>query len=212
MSNHNTPKLDAFRSIVQQAENLHADLITIDAAIRLRDAIKQRMSDSDDETEARELLCELAIAEESVTVKQIRQPRLQAELADLLTTTEKACNAALSEASRIILNTPQEAVTDFREILQDALYAGELGNRRSAADTILRAVGPFIMADRLNSSLSSARRSIAPSTERIEKRLKGVRSALANLEKVHAEQANIAAESARLTAACTAFRKAFAKG
>lgn len=212
MSNHNTPRLDSFRALVQQANSLHADLITIDAAIRVRDGIKQRMSDCDDETEARELLGELAIAEESVTVKHVRQPRLQAQLAELLTTGEKACNAALSEASRIIQSTPQEAVTSFREVLQDALYRGELANRRSAAENLLRAVGPFIMADHLNSNLSSARRSIAPATEPLGERLEGLRSALTNLEKAHAEQANIAAEAARLTAACTAFRKAYSKG
>jgi hypothetical protein len=84
MSNHTTPKIAAFRSIVQQAGTLHAELSTLDTAIRDLDAIKARMGDCRDEAEARKSLGELTRAEEAVAVKRIREPRLRADISGLL--------------------------------------------------------------------------------------------------------------------------------
>ena len=52
MDDHITPKLDAFRSLVHKAGALHAELATLDAAIRELDAIKARIADCRDEAEA----------------------------------------------------------------------------------------------------------------------------------------------------------------
>jgi hypothetical protein len=85
MSNQSTPKTATFRSLVQKTGTLHAEISTLDAAIRDRDAIKARMADCGDEAEARKHLADLMRAEETVIIKQVRKPHLQADLVDLLT-------------------------------------------------------------------------------------------------------------------------------
>lgn len=169
------------------------------------------MGDCHDEAEACKLLKELTRAEEVVTIKRIREPRLQADLAELLTDTEKACNAAHSEATRGLGETPQEAVSSFWEVMHDARYPDELAKRRQATEGLLLAIKLRTMADRQQTNLSSARRAVAMTSEPLATRQEGLKSALALLDRAHTAHAEIADETKRLTAACAAFRKVYTK-
>jgi hypothetical protein len=211
MSNITTPKLDSFRDLLSQAESRHADLSTLGAATRQRDAIKARMSECLDEAEARELIGDLAQAEEIVTIKKIRQPRLQSELSDLLTEAEKACNAAGSEASTLLGQTSQEAASSFQELLRDIQCGVELSRRPQLNDHATCSLRPVAMAERQRTNLSAARRAVALTTEPPATRLEGLRSSLSYLDRAYAAQVEIAADATRLTAACVAFRKAYTK-
>lgn len=117
MTRQLTPKTAAFRSLVQKACTLNAEIATLDAAIRALDAIKARMGDCRDEADARKLLSELTRAEETVTIKRIREPRLKAGLTELLTTAEDAFHPAHAEAGAIAAQTPKQAVSSFRDLL-----------------------------------------------------------------------------------------------
>ena len=211
MSDHSTPKLDAFRSLVQQAQALHAELSTHDVAIRDRDAIKVRMGDCSDEGEARKLLGELTKAEEVVTIKGIRAPRLKADLSTLLTEAEKVCNAAHSEVSQALAGLPREAAEHFHQLLREVQCETERDKRRQVTEQAILGVGPLAMAERQQTNLSAARRSVELTSEPPEKRLEGLQSALTHLDRAHAAQADITAEAKRLAAACDAFLKVFSK-
>ena len=110
MNHQPTPQLNAFRSIVQQAGTLHAELSTLDTAIRDLDSIKTRMGDSRDESEVRKLLSELTRAEETVTVKRFREPRLRADLADTVTQAEHAFQTAFTEVESILTALAESSV------------------------------------------------------------------------------------------------------
>ena len=90
-------------------------------AIGKLDAIKARMGDCRDESEARKFLAELTRAEEAVTIKRIREPRLLADLTALRTTAEDAFYTAFGSreapgpntaASRAELPGPAERRPD----------------------------------------------------------------------------------------------------
>ncbi len=211
MSNQPTPKLDSFRTLVQQAQAIHAELSTLDAATRDRDAIKARMGDCRDDDEARKLLGELAKAEEVVTIKSIRAPRLQADLLALLTEAEKACNAAHSEASRALAGLPRDAAEHFHRLLREVQSETERDRRRQATEQVILGVSPLAMSDRQRTNLSAARRSVELTSELPVKRLEGLQSALTHLDRAHAAQADITDEATRLVAACDAFLKVFTK-
>lgn len=52
MTQQSTPKTAAFRSLLQKATTLHAEILTLDAAIRTRDEIKAHMGECGDEAES----------------------------------------------------------------------------------------------------------------------------------------------------------------
>ncbi len=211
MKDQSTPKLDAFRSLLGQAESLHAELSTLDTATRDRDAIKTRMGDCRDEDEARTLLGELARAEEVVTIKSIRAPRLRADLVALLTEAEKACNAARHEVARTLAGLPREAAEIFRQLIREVQSDAERDRRRQATEQVALGVSPLAMAETQQGNLSSASRSVGLSSETPERRLEGLQGALRHLDRANAAQDEILAEAKRLVAACEAFLKVFTK-
>lgn len=66
MTTITTPKTAAFRSILAKAATLHADISTLNDAIRERDTIRVRMGECRDEAEARKHLGDLMRAKETV--------------------------------------------------------------------------------------------------------------------------------------------------
>lgn len=212
MSELATPKLDVFRELLQQVEALDTELSSLDTATRDRDAIKARMSECQDEDEARKLLKNLARAEEDVTVKGIRRPRLQTDLAELLTTAEKASNAALNEASGILGRLRQESVAAFEHVLQDAQHETERPRVRQANDDAAQALTVPTLVERQQRTLQTAHCSIGMKTVPLSDRVRALQSSLVTLDRAQTAQIDIAAEAARLTAACAAFRKSYAKG
>ena len=209
MSKTPTPKLDVFRSLLAQAESLNEELLSHDDATRDRDAIKTRMGDCRDEDEARALLGELAKAEEVVTIKRIRAPRLQADLLTLLAEAEKACNAARHEVSRTLTDLPREAADSFRQLIREVQGEGERGRRSQATDQVALGVSPLAKAESQQGKLSSANRSVGLNSEAPEKRLEGLQTALRHLDQAAATQDEILSEAKRLVSACEAFLKVF---
>ncbi|MEI7911421.1 MAG: hypothetical protein WCK77_17445 [Verrucomicrobiota bacterium] len=212
MTHQPTPKTAAFRSLVQQACTLNAEIATLDAAIRALDAIKARMGDCRDEADARKLLSELTRAEETVTIKRIREPRLKADLTELLTTAEDAFHPAHAEAGAIAAQTPKQAVSSFRDLLMVVQLDNEHAKTEKANEGAARAIKPLALARSQEDNLDSAWRAVALAGDSLDKRVEGLTTALTLLDKVLSGQGQIAAEANLLSAACEAFRKVFAKG
>ena len=185
---------------------------TLDTAIRERDAIRARMADCGDEAEARKHLGPLMRAEETVTVKQVRLPRQQADLAAILTRTEEAFHAAHSEVEAIIRDAPKEAVAAFRDMLHAAQLDPDKRNVELANPVVVEAIRPHALAKLQDDKLQEAWRAVAVSTDPLHKRVAGFQTALAWHDEALAAHAEIAAEDRRMVAACEAFRKVLAKG
>jgi hypothetical protein len=212
MSHQSTPKTAAFRSLVQKAVTLHSEICTLDAAIRERDAIKARMGDCRDEAEARNHLATLMRAEETVIVKQTREPRQQAELAELLTQTEEAFHAANSELTQIIDDTPKQAMAAFRDLLVAAQLDPEERKVEQANPVVVNAIRPRALVSEQEDRLHEACRSVVWAMEPLTKRVEGFKRVLMWFDKVLAAQTEIEAECKRMVSACEAFRKVLAKG
>jgi len=207
MTHQPTPQIDAFRSIVQKAVTLHSEISTLDAAIRERDEIKARMGDCRDEAEARKHLATLMRAEETVIVKQAREPRQQAELANLLTQTEEAFQAANTDLTRIIGDTPKQAMEAFSDLLRASQLDPEIRKVELANPVVVNAIRPRALASQQEDRLHEAWRAVASSTDSLVKRVEGFKNALAWFDKVLVAQVQIAEEDKRMVAACEAFRK-----
>ena len=207
MTHQPTPQIDSFRSIVQKAVTLHSEISTLDAAIRERDEIKARMGDCRDEAEARKHLATLMRAEETVIVKQAREPRQQAELANLLTQTEEAFQAANTDLTRIIGDTPKQAMAAFSDLLRASQLDPEIRKVELANPVVVNAIRPRALASQQEDRLHEAWRAVASSTDSLVKRVEGFKNALAWFDKVLVAQVQIAEEDKRMVAACEAFRK-----
>ena len=212
MFNQSTPKTAAFRSLVQKTGTLHAEISTLDTAIRDRDAIRARMADCGDETEARKHLGDLTRAEETVTIKQARLPRQQADLANLLDQTLDAYGEAHTEWRSIIEATPKQAAQAFRELLHAAQLDPEVQKVEKANPVVVDAIRPLALASQQDDFLYEAWRSASITSDTADKRVAGFQSAIKWLDKVQAAHAEVVAEDKRMVAACEAFRKALAKG
>ena len=207
MTHQPTPQIDSFRSIVQKAVTPHSEISTLAAAIRERDELKARMGDCRDEAEARKHLATLMRAEETVIVKQAREPRQQAELANLLTQTEEAFQAANTDLTRIIGDTPKQAMEAFSDLLRASQLDPEIRKVELANPVVVNAIRPRALASQQEDRLHEAWRAVASSTDSLVKRVEGFKSTLASFDKVLAAQVQIADEDKRMAAACEAFRK-----
>jgi hypothetical protein len=211
MSNHTIPKTAAFRSLVQKVGTLHAEISTLDTAIRERDAIRARIGDCRDESEARKHLGDLTRAEETVVIKQARLPRQQAELADLLTQTEEAYGEAHTEWRQIIEATPKQAAQAFRDLLHAAQLDPEVRKVELANPVVVEAIRPLALASKQHDLLHESWRETNIMSDAPDKRVAGFQNALRWLDKVEAAHAEVVAEDKRMVAACEAFRKVIAK-
>ena len=212
MFNQSTPKNAAFRSLAQKAETLQNEISTLDTAIRERDAIRFRIGDCQDETEARKHLGDLTRAEETVIIKQARLPRQQSDLADLLNETLDAYGEAHTEWQGIIDATPKQAAEAFRELLHAAQLDPEVQKVQKANPVVVDAIHPLALAGQQDDLLSEAWRSAYITSDLADKRVEGFQSAVTALDKIQIAHAEVIAEDKRMTAACEAFRKALAKG
>lgn len=211
MKDQSTPKLDAFRSLVHQVESLHAELSTLETATSDRDAIKARIGACDDEAEARKLLGDLTRAEEAVTLKSIREPRLRDDLLAALKEAKHVFHAAQGEVGRLLTNLPDQAVSFFRQLLTSIQPGCKEVEVMKLNEKTIETIAPMDLLQRQKDKLYSAWREVEIVADNAPARVKGMRNALTLLDKVVAAQVEIATESKRLSAACTAFRKAYAK-
>jgi hypothetical protein len=212
MSNQPTPKTAAFRSLVQKAVTLHSDISTLYVAIRERDAIKARMGDCRDEAEARKHLADLMRAEETVIVKQLRDPHLQTELVDLLTQTDEAFHTAQTEIKRITEDAPKEAVAAFHDLLIASQLDPEVRKVEQANPVVVHAIRPRALASKLEDRLHEAWRAVSFSDQALGGRVEAYQTALSWLDKALSAHAEVVEEDKRMVSACEAFRKVLAKG
>jgi hypothetical protein len=211
MTTITTPKTAAFRTLVQKAATLHADISTLNDAIRERDVIKARMGDCRDEAEARKHLADLMRAEETVIVKQVREPHLQTELSDLLTQTDDAFHLALTEVKRITEDAPKEAVAAFQDMLVASQLDPEIRKVEQANPIVVNAIRPRALASELEDKIQEAWRAVSFSDQALARRVEAYKTALAWLDKVLVAHAEVVAEDKLMTVACEAFRKVLAK-
>lgn len=212
VTNHTTPRHESFRALVQQAEALHGELATLDDATRIRDDIKARISECQDEDEARKLLADYRQAEEDVTVKGIRKPRLQADLLAKLTEAEKASCAAHSDQARLLAEIGRGAASSFDGILQ-VIQDGDARARiqRANEDTVQALRVPWLV-ERTLGTIQSARCSIGMEDYRTpDQRLETLRTALRILDKGLSRCAELTNEAEHFGSACSAFLKAYSK-
>ena len=118
MDDHTTTKLDAFRSLVQKAGALHAELATLDAAICELDSIKAQITDCSDDAKALQLIAALRRAEEIVTVKRLRESRLRGELDVIVKEAEFAHFEIMSAIDPMLNDLSTAATQPFRDLLE----------------------------------------------------------------------------------------------
>lgn len=212
MTTITTPKTAAFSSLVQKTAILHAEILTLDTAIRERDAIKVLMADCGDETEARKHLGDLMRAEETVIIKQARLPRQQDDFADLVAQTLYAYDEAHMEWYNIISSTPKQSAQAFRDLLLAAELDPETQKVETANPVVVDAIRPLALAGKLDDLLTEAWRAATITTDLAERRVAGLQDAVKWLDKVKTAHAEVLAEDKRMVAACDAFLKVLAKG
>jgi hypothetical protein len=212
MSNQSTPKTAAFRSLVQKTGTLHTEISTLDVAIRDRDAIKARMANCGDEAEARKHLADLMRAEETVIIKQVRKPHLQADLVDLLTQADEAFHLAHSEVKQITEDAPKDAVAAFHDLLIASQLDPEIRKVEQANPIVVNAIRPRALAGKLDDAIHEAWRAVSFSDQALDPQVDAFNTALAWLDKALAAHAEVVAEDKRMVAACEAFCKVLAKG
>lgn len=212
MTTHTTPKTAAFRSLLAKAEALHAEICTLDTAIRDRDAIRTRMADCGDEAEARKHLGDLMRAEETVTIKQVRDPRLQADLADLLTQAEAAHAESHAEVAAIARSAPKDALAAFLDMLRASQLDPEKRNVELANPTVAEAIRPCALAEQVNDHVGNAWLAGDFSKMKLGSKIVALRTYLSWLDKALVAYADVVAEDKRMVAACAAFLKVLAKG
>lgn len=207
-----SPKLESFRALVQHVESLHSELATLDDATRIRDDIKARISECQDENEARKLLADYRQAEEDVTVKSIRKPRLHADLLAKLTEAEKASCSAHSDQARLLEEIRRGAVSSFDGILQVIQDGDARARVRRANEDTIQAIRVPWLVERTLGTIQSARCSIGMEDYRTpDQRLETLQAALRILDKGHARCAELTSAAEHLGSVCAAFRKAYAK-
>ena len=213
MTQQSTPKTAEFRSLLVKAEALHAEISTLDAAICERDAIKVLMGDCRDEAEARKYLGDLMRAEETVIVKQARDSRLQAELADLVACTDAAFQACHAEVADIVRAAPRNAMDAFLDMLRASQFVPEKRRAEQAIPIVAEAIRPNVLVDMLKDRIDEAWRAVSfASNKTLGGRIEEFKIALKLHDKALVEHDEVVVEDKRVVAACEAFRKVLANG
>ncbi len=209
MSTPASPKFESFRALVSHAETLQAELSTLSEATANLEEVKARMGDCLDEDEARQLLAEMRQAEEVVVIKQIRGKRLTADLESTIADAEIARRAAQTEAAGILRHAPHKVVAAIQEMIESCQHEkGEIRDPRALGD-VIQSLVPMVVARQLDEHLHSSTRLYYQDTDPLPKKVELLKQAAARLQRLHDRRDELAAESARLAAACAAFRKAY---
>lgn len=211
MNTITTPQFDSFRALVSHAETLHAELSTLNEAAKQLEDIKTRIGNCRDEDEARQLLSEMRNAEELVVIKQIRGKRITADLEAVLTDAENARQAAQSEVGAVLRHAPLEVVGAVKDLVETCRHESRKPRDPRSLDDVIQTFVPMALIERLDGQLHSAIRLHYQDNEPFSRKLDVLKQAVAYLQRVHDGRSELSAESARMVAACAAFRKAYAK-
>jgi hypothetical protein len=211
MNTITTPQFDSFRALVSHAETLHAELSTLNEATKQLEDIKTRIGNCRDEDEARQLFSVMRNAEELVVIKQIRGKRLATDLESVTADAETARQAAQSEAGAVLRLAPQEVVSAVKDLIETCRHESRKPRDPRSLDDVIQTFVPMALTERLDGHLHSAIRLYYQDTEPLVRKLGVLKEAVTSLQRLHDGRDELAAESARLVAACAAFRKAYAK-
>jgi hypothetical protein len=211
MQNQPTPEFDTLRSLVSQTETLHAELSTLTAATQHLEQIKTRMGDCRDEDEARQLLSEMRNAEEAVVIKQIRGKRIAADLETILAGAETARQAAQSEAGAFLRHAPQEVASAIKDLVETCRHESRKPRDPRSLDDVIHTLVPMAVANRLEEYLRSSIRLYCQEADPISRKLEVLQQSVSYLHRLHDGRDELTAETARIVAACAAFRKSYAK-
>jgi hypothetical protein len=211
MTTHTTPQFDSFSALVSNAETLHAELSTLTAATQQLEQIKTRMGDCRDEDEARQLLSEMRNAEEAVVIKQIRGKRITADLESVIAGAETARQTAQSEAGAVLRQAPQQVVHAVNELVESCRHESRKPRDPRSLDDVIQTFVPMAVANRLDECIRSSSRLYCQDNDPISRKLEVLQQSVAYLQHFHDGRDELTAETARIVAACAAFRKAYAK-
>jgi hypothetical protein len=211
MNTITTPQFDSFRAFVSHTETLHAELSTLTAATQQLEQIKTRMSDCRDEDEARQLLSEMRNAEEAVVIKQIRGKRITADLESVIASAETARQAAQSEAGAFLRDAPQEVANAIKDLVETCRHEIRKPRDPRSLDEVIHTLVPMAVANRLDECIRSSSRLYCQDNDPIARKLEVLQQSVAYLQRFHDGRDELTAETARIVAACAAFRKAYAK-
>lgn len=212
MDDHTTAKLNAFRSLVQKAGALHTELATLDTAIGDLDSIKARITDCRDEAEAHQLIAAMRRAEETVTVKRLRESRLRDELAAIVKEAEFTYFEVMTGIDAVLNDLAAAAIQPFGDLLR-SLQPEEVNPKWDDANKVtLASLSPAVLVQDLLKMLREAWLSVGVVTEDPYGPAKGIRAALEITDALLARLAEVHNELKRHAAACEAFRKVLAKG
>lgn len=210
-NNHTTPKIDSFRTIVGQAVTLYAEISTISTAISNLETIKARIGDCRSEADARRFVSDLTRAEEAVTIKRIREPRMLTDLAALLASANDAKYPAFREAENLLTYATAAALAGIADLLKAVQFDPQPFKPNKVNDMLVEDVRPNVLARRQADALRQAMRNATGPSDPLTDQVVGVKTLLAALDKTLAALPEIAAEAKRLAVACDAFIKALTK-
>lgn len=211
MSKETSPKFESFRALVAQAESIHEELSTLGDANSKLEEVKTRMADCRDEDEARQLLAEMREAQEIVLIKEIRGKRLTADLEAVIADAEIARRGAQSEAGSLLRQAPQEVAAEFQSLVETCQHEkGEIRDPRSLGD-VIQSLVPMAIARELDDHVNTATRLYYQDTDPLPRKVEVLKQAVGRLQRLHDGREKLDAASARLAAACAAFRKTYAK-
>jgi hypothetical protein len=211
MTTNLAPQFESFRALVSHAETLCAELSTLTEASNQLEEIKTRIGACLDEDMARQLLSEMREAEEVVVIKQIRSRRLTADLESAIADAEAARQAAQSEAGSVLHHAPMEVVSAVKDLVETCRHEScKLRDPRSL-DDVIHTLVPMAVTNQLEEHLRSSIRLYCQETDPISRKLEVLQQSVSYLHRLHDGRDELTAETARIVAACAAFRKAYAK-
>ncbi|RYE44142.1 MAG: hypothetical protein EOP21_07300 [Hyphomicrobiales bacterium] len=190
---------------------MHAELSTLTDATKQLERIKTRIGDCRDEDEARQLLSEMRDAEEAVVIKQIRGKRIAADLESVIADAETARQAAQSEAAAYLRHAPQEVAGAITDMIETCRHESRKPRDPRSLDDVIHTLVPMAVAHRLEEHLRTSIRLYCQETDPTSRKLEVLQQSVSSLLRLHDGRDELAAETARIAAACAAFRKAYAK-
>ena len=170
-----------------------------------------RIADCRDEAEALPLVAALRRAEETVTVKRLRESRLRDEFAAIVRKAEFAHFEVTSATEAMLNDLLDAAIQPFRDLLLSLQPEEDNSTRDDATKVVLKSLAPAAHVEDLLKMLRDACRSVGVATSDPYGPAKGLQTALEITDAILARLPEVNSERKRFAAACAAFRNVLAK-
>jgi hypothetical protein len=129
----------------------------------------------------------------------------------LIADAEKARQTAQSEAGAVLRQDPQQVIHAVNDLVESCRHESRKPRDPRSLDDVIQTFVPMAVANRLDECIRSSSRLYCQDNDPISRKLEVLQQSVAYLQRFHDGRDELAAESARLVAACAAFRKAYAK-